>query len=548
MLGAVGIPDELARARTLAYTAHEDAARDVLVSLIPEIEQADRDDLLLEVFAQLGDIYLIRGANDGVAECIRRITDCLDIYRAILAGARPDLAAQVSMSDLEINHMVCRHRRRAEFLTTGLAAAHGDHELAEAALARLAAAGAGDAFPGLVAEHRALLTQARVRCAVALAADDLYSRALPLWLTVIEYLQPGTDEAGDHLFVVAATEYGRYCVETGRLAEAQPWLSRAGARAEVRGWELAAARTRLERAAAGMSVGDHESAELLLGEAYPVIARYARAHDVSRCWLYFGLLRLAIGRLDEADECWASAEKHGREEGAPLHLHRILLQRSWAAVFQGDHQRAVELVESARSFLESAPRHSWLQSARLDSHLGTVWRAAALADLGFDASDPQDLGTIDEPRGSTRYRTAMDKLEHAADLKIPAALAVDSVRYSITDAAVRAQWATRVAAPLWAGAFAVAWEWENTDLTGQLIEYHSARGMLATTTADAESATTATESLAIDHIDGPIELGPLPTLQMDSGSPPILGRYRALAQQRYGTQVTADLPGWTTWP
>jgi hypothetical protein len=171
-----------------------------------------------------------------------------------------------------------------------------------------------------------------------------------------------------------------------------------------------------------------------------------------------------------------------------------------------------------------------------------------LADLGFDASDPQDLGTIDEPRDTSRYRTAMDNLERAADLNFPAALAGDSVRYAIAAAAVRSQWATRVAAPLWAGAFAVAWEWENTELISQLIEYHSARGMLATTTAEAESVTTVTESLAIDQIDGPIQLGPLPTLQMDPGSPPILGRYRALARQRYGTQVTADLPGWTTWP
>ncbi|MET0899439.1 MAG: hypothetical protein ABWY45_16145 [Mycobacterium sp.] len=544
----MGIPEELARARTLTYAAHEDAARDVLVSLIPEIEQADRDDLLLEVFAQLGEIYLVRSANDGVAECIRRITDCLDIYRTILAGTRPDLATQVAMSDLEIAQMVYRYHRRAEFLVIGLAAARGDHEVAEAALARLAAAGDSGGFDHLIAEHRDVLTQARVRCAVALADDDLYSRALPLWLNVIESLeQPRSDEAGDHLFVLAATEYGRYCVETGRLAEAQPWLARAGARAEVRGWELAAARTRLECAAAAVSVGDHESAELLLNDAYPVIARAARAHDVSRCWLYFGLLRLAVGGLDEAEECWATAEKHGREEGAPLHIHRILLQRSWAAIFHGDHHRAAALVESARSFLESAPRRSWLQTARLDSHLGTVWRAAALADLGFDASDPQDLGTIDEPRDTARYQTAMVNLERAADLMIPAALAVDSVRYSIADAAVRAQWATRVAAPLWAGAFAVAWEWENTELTSQLIEYHSARGMLSAVGA-AESVSTATESVAIDQIDGPIELGPLPMLQMDPGSRPILGRYRALAQQRYGTRVTADLPGWTTWP
>jgi tetratricopeptide (TPR) repeat protein len=534
MLSAVGIDGELERARSLAHAADEDAARDLLLALLPTI---DSDDLALAVFAALGEIYLVRGADDGVAECIRRITDCLDIYRALPpdAGTAP---------------MICRFTRCAEALTAGLLAAGGDHDGAQTALAALTDDNAE--FPDLATEHQMLITHAQVRCATALADDDLYSRALPLWHIIVDALQTsGSDEAGDHLFVVAATQYGRYCVDTGRLAEAQPWLSRAGARAEVRGWEFAVARTRLERAAASWVTGDHKTTERLLDEAYPVIARFARAHEVSRCWVYFGLLRLAVGDIDQADACWENAERHMREVGAPLPIHRMLLQRSWIAIFRGDHDTAVALADSAREFLESAPRRSWLQTARLDSHLGTVWRAAALADLGFVASDPDELGTIDEPRGTDKYRTAMVNLERAADLKIPAALAVDSVRYSLADTAVRAQWATRVAAPLWAGAFAVAWEWENTELTSQLIEYHSARGMLSAPATDAgggEWASTATESVSIDEIDGPIQLGPLPTLQMDPGALPILGRYRTLAHQRYGTQVTADLPGWTTWP
>ena len=68
---------------------------------------------------------------------------------------------------------------------------------------------------------------------------------------------------------------------------------------------------------------------------------------------------------------------------------------------------------------------------------------------------------------------------------MPAALAVDSVRYSIADAEARAQWATCVSAPLLAGAFAVAWESENDELVSQLIEYHSARGTFSAERADA---------------------------------------------------------------
>jgi hypothetical protein len=288
-----------------------------------------------------------------------------------------------------------------------------------------------------------------------------------------------------------------------------------------------------------------------VNQAYPVIAEHARAYDVSRCWLYLGLTRLAVGLLDEADDCWRHAEQAARELGAPVHLHPILLQRSWFSIFTGDFSTAIALIEDARNVVLSAPRHTWLQVARLDSQLGTVWRAAALADLGFDAADSENMGVIDEPRGTARHHSAREKLERAADLKIPAALAVDSVRFTINDPAARSQWAARVSAPLLAGAFAVAWEWENTELVSHLIEYHSARGMLAARevhTDGGEWATVATESALADEFGEALELSALPPLQMDPGAPAVLGRYRILAQQRYGTAVTAAAPGWTTWP
>ncbi|RUP30810.1 MAG: hypothetical protein EKK51_16085, partial [Mycolicibacterium sp.] len=80
----MSITGELARARALMFAADEPTAKELLLSLMPAIEAADRDDQMLEVFAQLGEIYLIRSALDGVRECIRRIDDCLDIYASIL--------------------------------------------------------------------------------------------------------------------------------------------------------------------------------------------------------------------------------------------------------------------------------------------------------------------------------------------------------------------------------------------------------------------------------------------------------------------------------
>jgi tetratricopeptide (TPR) repeat protein len=563
----------------MAFAADEIAARDLLLSLIPSIEREDRDDLMLEVLAQLGEIYLVRGAHDGVRESIQRIRDCLGIYSAIAADTMPDPAEQVGMSDAEVAHMTCRYSRRARFLETGLAAALGDHERAATELAALNAAGGAGDFPDLDDEYAYLLTYARILCATALCDDDLHARAVPLWERVLGALDDPVHggEFADHLRITGATAYGRFCVETGRLQEAEPWLRRAGARAEANGWELATARTQLERAAASWSTGDHATTDQLVAEAYPVIARYARAHDAARCWLYMGLTRLASGALEAADECWEQAERNWRDLGKPLHLHRILLQRSWIAIFWSRFADAVELIAQARELLDSWPRSSWLQYARLDSHLGTVWRADALADLGFDSSgDPDEtlqeteerqaegLGILRGEIGTPEYCRAMAKLEQAAELKVPAALAVDSVRYSIADADARSRWATGVSAPMLAGAFAVAWEWENTKLISELVEYHSARGTFNDEPQRAkvgEWGSTATSPVLIDTGEalaaaGPparggrslTRLGPLPPLQMQPDAPPIMSHYRALALQRYGREVTADEPAWSTWP
>ncbi|WP_161976399.1 hypothetical protein [Mycolicibacterium sp. CH28] len=574
----MSITAELQRARRLALAAQEEAAKELLLSLMPEIEREDRDDLALEVFAQLGEIYLTRTAYDGTRECLRRMTDCLGVYSEIRAGTRPELAAN-RYSAAEIDQMIGRYTLWACFLRTGLAAAAGDHEEAARELAGLRDDEAAHRFAGLATQQRHLSTLAAVLCATALSDDDLHVPASALWqniIPIVEGLRGDSDE-DDQLLVAAGIAYGRFCVETGRLAEGERWLHRAGARAQRRGWELYWARAELESAAASWMRGDHESTERLVGSAYPVIARHSRAHDVARCWMYFGLTRLGFGWVEEADESWAHAETQWRELGRPLYIHRILLQRSWISVFRGRFADAVEQVAQARECLDNWPRSSWLQYARLDDHLGSIWRADALADLNFDGiGDPADnwrqiqerqeasLGVTRFDAGSERHHRALAKLKLAADLKIPAALAVDSVRYAMTDADARWRWASQVSARMLAGAFAVAWESENHALLSELIEYHCARGTFdneplgeiggwdapATVTVPVE--TLADDALAAGgHSVGALTLttlGPLPPVQMEPGGGPILAGYRALAHDRYGQAVTSSGPAWSTWP
>jgi len=101
-------------------------------------------------------------------------------------------------------------------------------------------------------------------------------------------------------------------------------------------------------------------------------------------------------------------------------------------------------------------------------------------------------------------------------------------------------------------------------LISELVEYHSARG---TFNADpqrspvGEWASTATAPVLMDAEEalsaaGPspqgagslTRLGPLPPLQMQPDAAPIMSHYRALALQRYGRDVTAAEPAWSTWP
>ena len=96
-------------------------------------------------------------------------------------------------------------------------------------------------IPDLADEHGYLVTYARILCAMALCDDDLHVQSVPLWEKVIDAIDARQRTAVSSTTIclsLGATGYGRFCVETGRLAEAEPWLRRAGARAEARGWAL----------------------------------------------------------------------------------------------------------------------------------------------------------------------------------------------------------------------------------------------------------------------------------------------------------------------
>lgn len=290
------------------------------------------------------------------------------------------------------------------------------------------------------------------------------------------------------------------CIESGRLDEAEPWLRQAGARAQARDWKLATARARLERGAAAWAAGQYaDTQDLVTGAAIQGDQRAPAPYPAAGCAP--GRSRVGLDGMGgrQVDGARRAALAGDRASARITGYER----RADSFLFRGAFGRAVAMVEEARSLLDSSPRHSWLQYARLDAHLWatsggpTRWRRWASTRLGkpgqsWEQVEARRRGPARSTvvRVAARYRRGMVKLNRAADLKIPAALAVDSVRYTITDAGARARWASGVSAPLMAGAFAVAWESDNTELTCELIEYHSARGTFsADRTAEAGATT-----------------------------------------------------------
>ena len=140
----------------------------------------------------------------------------------------------------------------------------------------------------------------------------------------------------------------------------------------------------------------------------------------------------------------------------------------------------------------------------------------------------------------------------------------DRALTAYSDADARMRWATYVSSRMLAGAFAVVWEWGNTELLSELIEYHCPRGtFIAPEEQAAAWADTATATVPVEDAEeyalvasggGVVETGPLtrlgalPPLRMDPDGDLVLGRYRELAAARYGREVIAAENEWSTWP
>jgi len=163
---------------------------------------------------------------------------------------------------------VVRYTRRARFSGNRLAAAQGDHERAAAALATLQTWGVDGKADG---EHANCSPTpksfAAPRSATMTCTGDRF-RCGSRYQRLAGSAQPdGAGQLADYVRIAGATAYGRFCVETGRLPEANPGCV---ARSRAKPTDGICNRQGAIRARCGALVGANQVAtEQLVSKAIP---------------------------------------------------------------------------------------------------------------------------------------------------------------------------------------------------------------------------------------------------------------------------------------
>ena len=181
-------------------------------------------------------------------------------------------------------------------------------------------------------------------------------------------------EFDDFLLVTRRHGYGRFCVETGRLSEAEPWLRRAGARAQSAGMGTSNGQNTIG-AGGGVLVGRRPRRRAEQPGLGSLPGRSQRATPGRTTCRGAGCISASPAwrsrRWTPPTSAAGTPSGIGGKLGKPLHIHRILLQRSWIEIFRGDF--AARQADRRRAADGCSTRGSTITSIR--------WRADALTDL-----------------------------------------------------------------------------------------------------------------------------------------------------------------------
>ncbi|WP_249644473.1 tetratricopeptide repeat protein [Nocardia sputi] len=378
----------------------------------------------------------------------------------------------------------------------------------------------------------------RVACSLSLTAVALHRQN---WAYAAELATESLEAArrfapqlaGHPLMNLAATYF-----ETGRHDLAVDFARQALAAFESAGDRNAVAETEQNLATMLVRLERYDEAQAPLRSSQRYFEQAGLAHRAGIGLKTIGFLAEGRGELTDARDLYARSLAYFIESGAVLDAADLRIRSATAAFKTGRVGECEQLL--AEAFAIYAERGLGLHCAQLD-----FWHATLLE------------GAIEAAEAPTAQL-----LTQAVGIAVPAALAIDAVRYTLPNGTQREQWKRRIADPAMRLAFRFAYLSGNGLLVADLIETQSAGTALALDRA--ERVTPARLPLELpdppeDFTDHPgsaaLQLGaalaevaaevglpvaPPPRLALAAEGRIALEPFIAAAEQRYGRVIRDD--------
>ncbi|MGW0181900.1 tetratricopeptide repeat protein [Nocardia sp. NPDC003345] len=373
----------------------------------------------------------------------------------------------------------------------------------------------------------------RVSCLLSLTAVATHRGR---WTRVIEIGTESLDAAvrfaphlaGHPLMTLAGAYF-----ETGRRDLGLDFAQQALAAFTAAGDHNAVADTQQNLAQILARMGRPDEAEELARASQEYYERAGLGYRAGVGWKVRGFLAEGRGELDSAEQWYTRGLDCFETSGAVLDSAAVRSRLATLAYLRGRIGEGQQLLAAA--FAVYAERGLGLHCAQLD-----YWHAALLETVVDDMGDP-----------------APELLALGRALAVPAAIAIDAVRYTLPNGGQRDQWNREVADPAIRLAFRFAYLCGDAPLLADLIETQCAG-----TTLDPDGAReTGRPQFPLDlpgppvvsaEPAGPLHLGaalahiaasaglpvtPPPRLAVGPGGRIALADHLAVAEQRYGYPV-----------
>lgn len=339
--------------------------------------------------------------------------------------------------------------------------------------------------------------------------------------------------------------------ETGQWDLAQDFAHQALAAFEAAGDRVAVAENQLSLAIMYIRWNRFADAEAQLVPAQRFFNAAGMDHYLAMCTKMSAYLLASAGEHSRANELFHRSRSLFENTGAVVEAAEVRLSLALVAAAQGRYLDAEGLHDEA--YAVYAERGLSLACAQLDFRRALFLEQQAVAQ-------PHSAATL---------------LPRALDLAIPAALAIDAVRFTLTDGRRRAQWQRIVAEPAWELAFRLAATVGDVRLVAELVETQCAGTPLAGTgtpeaiepvlpmalldatppsdrgPADADATRQAGAfhlgAALADYAAGfGLAVAPPPRLAMTPSNVVALAHHLGMAEDRYGVEIREArvIPTW----